>query len=312
MKKTELSASHRATLFSALLDLDQKQGGWDKVFQLLNEGQRAAQRAQIPELVEQLEQGQTVVLEGLKNTGQFLPWELRILELGLATGNIRTSYERLRDHYFLQQKITDEIKQQIKLPLLLVFIGIAVVIAWLLWAQQLSVVSALIRLAISAAFLYGLAAVSKAIIYRFRLQSETFNRVKRWPFISEVLELSQSYHYLRNLNQAIDSGLSLSQSLKIAANKIPDPFFSARYLKVYETVEGGTKLSQALGHCGILKGVEIKPLIKKGATAKDAQLHITDAVYEAYLTRLWYWGQNLPQMIYALLPVMAMLSIINY
>jgi type II secretory pathway component PulF len=312
MKKSELSSTHRAKLFSALLALDQKQGGWDKVFQLLNEGQRAAQRAQIPELAEQLEQGQTVVLDGLKKTGQFLAWELRLLELGLATGNIRTSYERLRDHYFLQQKITDEIKRQIKLPLMVVFVGIAVVLFWLLWDQQLTLTSVLIRLAVSAAFLYGLVAVSKVIIYRFRFESSPFNAIKRWPFINEVLEIAQSYHYLRNLNQAIDSGLSLSQSLKIAANKIPDPYFSSRYLEVYETVESGTKLSQALGRCGILKGVEIKPLIKKGATAKDAQLHITGAVYEAYLMRLWYWGQNLPQVIYALLPVMVMLCLFNY
>ncbi|ARN73247.1 type II secretion system F family protein [Oceanicoccus sagamiensis] len=312
MKKNTLSAGHRAQLFSALLALDQKQGGWDKVFQLLNEGQRAAQRAQIPELVEQLEQGQTVVLEGLKNTGQFLAWELRVLELGLATGNIRSSYERLRDHYFLQQKITDEIKRQIKIPLLVVFGAIAAVLFWLLWDQQLTLVSVLIRLAVSALFLTGLVAVSKTIIYRFRFDSAVFNAIKRWPFINDVLDIAQSYHYLKNLNQAIDGGLSLSQSLKIAANKIPDPYFSARYLEVYNTVEGGTKLSQALGRCGILKGVDIKPLIKPGATAKDAQLHITDAVYEAYLTRLWYWGQNLPQMIYALLPVMVLLSLINY
>ena len=219
MHSRELSAAHRAKLFSALLQLDQQQGGWDKVFQLLNEGQRAARQAQIPALVEQLEQGQTVVLEGLKKTGQFLSWELNLLEMGLATGNIRESYQRLRDHYLLQQKMAEEVAKNIKFPMLVVFVGIT---GLLWWQLPLSIDLLVLRLALTALFLYGIVFLGRRLVYRYRQDSSAFNSIKHFPGLKEVLELGQTYHYLKNLNQSIDSGLSLKRSLKLAAQKIPD------------------------------------------------------------------------------------------
>ena len=51
---------------------------------------------------------------------------------------------------------------------------------------------------------------------------------------------------MKNLNQSIDSGLSLNRSLKLAAQKIPDTYFFSRYEDVYTAVERGDKLSLAL------------------------------------------------------------------
>ncbi|WP_101757721.1 hypothetical protein [Oceanicoccus sp. KOV_DT_Chl] len=310
MTKLELSASHRATLFSALLELDHQQGGWDKVFQLLNQGQRVAEQAQLPELAEQLEQGQTVVLEGLKKTGQFLPWELKLIELGLATGNVRGSYQRLRDHYLLQQQLAFRVKQHLKLPLLILTVIVMGLLLWLLEQNYFSVSGAVLRLALTAAGFYLLGALIQHGVSRFR-HYQPLGLYRYIPPIATTLSLAQRYYFLANLSQCIESGLPLLQSLKLAAKKIPDVNYVDDFLAVHNAVANGNKLSQALLKNGMLAGVELAQLDKSTATASDAQALITESVYHAYIAQLWFWASTLPLLVYALLPVLCLLLLVS-
>lgn len=313
MQFSQHKAAYRVKLFAALIQMDEQQSGWDKVFQLLYQTRRAAENAQLTALVEQLEEGQTAVLQGLKNSGQFLPWEIKILEVGLASGSINVSYQRLRDHYLLQQKFTADLKARLKPPLCVVLLVITALLTWLVFGDKLSVPAALLKLAITCFGLWLMLLLGQGVIKGFWKASlpPWFESLIKWlPIIKDFLQLGQTYHYLRNLNQCTDSGLPLNVSLKLAAKKIPDQFFIPHFMQVHDAVESGMRLSSALSRCGILTGVSLAPIAIKDASVADAQLHITEAVYQAYIEWLWYWVGWLPQLLYALLPLLALLQFI--
>ncbi|MEE8059392.1 MAG: type II secretion system F family protein [Pseudomonadales bacterium] len=314
MRVNNLSATHRATLFSALLDLDRKQGGWDKVFQLLSQGQRVARRAHMSELAAQLEEGQTVVLEGLKNTGQFLPWELQILALGLATGTISESYQRLREHYLLQQRFNNELKRQLKWPFLFVIVVLVVLLVWAYSDQQLSLLAVGVRLLLSAVVMVGIATVVGWLVRCFRadtLPAIVSSTIKHFPGVNGLIFPGQTSHYFKNLNQCINSGLPLIESLKLSAQKIPDTFYSPSFMTVHDAVQEGRKLSVALASCGILNGIELKPLAIESPSAMDAQIHIAEAAYHHYIERLWFLTRWIPQLLYAVVPLLALVLLIT-
>lgn len=313
MKYKELSAAHRARLFTALQQLDEQQGGWDKVFQLLNQGQRAAEQAEMSELASQFAGGQVVVLESLKKTGQFLGWELELISLGLAAGNVRAIYQRLREHYQLQLRFQQELKAQMQWPVRSVLVVAAMVFvgAWLY--GYLTAFEMLWRLASAYALFYLCAFVGRAILPLYsagRLPQLLVSMVKRFPGVSILARSNQTYHYLQNLNLCIAGGMSLAQSLKQSARRIPDPRQQQLFMEVYRAVERGQKLSEAMASSGILTGVAIGPMDMTGASAADAQLHLTEAVRIAYVEQLLYWAQWLPQLLYASLPLLVVIELL--
>ena len=268
----------------------------------------------MPELVEQLEQGQTIVLDGLKSSGQFLPWELAILELGLATGNISASYTRLRDHYLLQQQLAAELKRQLKWPLFIVVSVLTLVLAWACYDQQLSVLAALIRLFFSVALVWGLVIVTGGLVRRFRagtMPGVIASIIRHLPGFSGIQKAGQTYHYLQNLKQCTDSGLPLAQALKLSARKIPDSHFTPAYMNVLEAVISGKKLSAALAASGLLDRIALPPMTVENPGAADAQAHLVEAAYHHYIEQLWFWTRWLPQLLYAFLPLMSLLLLLS-
>lgn len=313
MKYKELTAAHRARLFTALQQLDEKQGGWDKVFQLLNQGQRAAEQAQLSELADQLADGQQAVLESLKQTGQFLPWELELISLGLAAGNVQAIYRRLGQHYQLQLRFQQELKAHLKWPLLTVLVVSAMVFtgAWLY--DYLSLFDMLWRLASAYLVFFACGMMGSAILPFYnagKLPVLLVAAVKKFPGVSMLAKSGQTHHYLQNLNLCIAGGMSLPQSLKQSARRIPDQRLRQPYMEVYRCVEQGQKLSVALANSGILSGVAIGPMDTKGANAADAQVHLTEAVRVAYVEQLFYWARWLPQLLYASLPLIVVVELL--
>lgn len=315
MHKSERTATHRARLFSALLDMDKQQGGWDKVFQLLNEGQRAAENAQLPELVAQLEQGQTVVLEGLKNTNKFYPWELKILELGLASGSITESYSRLREHYLLQQQFAIDLKKQLVWPLLIVGFALVFFLSWAVYSSLISFPGLVIRVALLTVGCGLLAVLFQHSVREYRaglLPATGYALLQKLPGIRVLLKSAQTFYYFKNLQQCTDNGLPLRQALKIAARKIPNESYVAGYLKVFDAVSDGKKLSAALAGSGILSGITLPPLSPVNATAASAQAHLSEAAYHSYIEHLWFWVQYAPSFCYACLPPLAFVFLISF
>jgi type II secretory pathway component PulF len=314
MQFRELKASHRARLFSALLELSDKQGSWDQALALLNQGQQVARRAHMQEVVDQFEKGQESILRQLKSTGQFLPWELSLMELGLATGNINAIFLRLREHYLIQQKFYQEFKRQLKWPLLILISVLMGVLVWAHVDQELGLLSVAIRLLFSIGFVYVSVLVVRSFcqLYRVGILPSWFQFLfKAIPGLSDFMRSEQTYHYLKNLQQCTESGLPLQQSLKLSAKKIPDPLFVQWFMPVHNAVQSGGKLSAALASCGILNGIALGPIKKANASAADAQQHISDAAFESYIERLWVCARWLPQALYAMLPFLALINLLT-
>lgn len=312
MKTPELTPQHRAQLFSALLEQHDHQGDWDKLFQLLNEGQRAARSAQMPEVAEQMAQGKDIVLDGLRGSGKFLEWELAVLEVGLATANISESYRRLRDHYLLQQRFVAEAKQQCRWPFAIVA---AVLVAMYLWLGLGGALSPLSALALCAGAIGLIAAIQWLVVwFSGRVLAGTAQQslsvwVGRLPLMKGAYRAGQLLQFFRNLEQAVSAHLPLSQSLKLAAKKMTDGVCQRECMAVYDTVAQGGKLSAGLSSAGVLKGITLAPMSLRNAGPNEAMAHIADSVYTHYVTVLWQLARNFPMLLFVLLPIVASLQI---
>lgn len=308
MQAHERSPQLRAQLFNALLEQHHQQGDWDKVFQLLNQGRRVAESAQMRAVAEKLEEGQDLVLQGLRDSGRFLPWELSILEVGLATGNIAESYRRLRDHYLLQQRFSTEVIQQCKWPFAIVAMVLAGMYGWLALDQLLHPVLAMgVFVGSLAAIALLLSLVAGAVVRTMAGAASPFTQrcLALLPMVARVMRAAQLHHFFRNLVQSVDAQLSLSQALKIAAKKTPDRRYQQEFLGVYEAVERGGKLSSALAGSHLLQGVALAPMSTAGAGASEAMQHITESVYADYVRRLWLLARSVPQLLFVALLLIA-------
>lgn len=308
MESHEFSPHLRASLFNTLMEQHRQQGDWDKVFQLLNQGQQAARSAQLQEVAEKLEEGQELVMQGLRNSGRFLEWELAILEVGLATGNIAESYRRLRDHYLLQERFSAEVKQQCRWPLVLVLVTLAGMYGWLaldkILAPGVAAAVCLAAMLLTVALLKGASQVIvKALAGAAPVSlSRSLGSI---PLVGGVLRAGQLHHFFQNLMQSTEAQLALPQSLQMAAEKTPDPQFHSEFLAVYNQVEKGDKLSAALAQSQLLKGVELAPLTGAKAGASEAMKHITESVYSDYVQRLWLLARSIPQLAFLALLLIA-------
>lgn len=311
MNSKELALRHRAQLFNALLEQHGEQGDWDKLFQLLNEGQRAARLAQMPEIARQMGEGRTLVLQGLRDSGKFLEWELSILEVGLATGNITESYRRLRDHYLVQEKFREEIRRQCKWPFAIATAVSAAMYGWLVWDKALPPGAAI---ATWLAVVVGLVGIEAAVTrLAVRILAGTASRRARWlhylPGFGRVRRAGQLLHFFKNLGQSVAAQLPLAESLKLAAQKVPDPVCQREFMAVYDAVARGSRLSAALVAGGLLDGIALPPLSLSDAGPSEAMSHITDAVYSDYIERLWLLARNVPQWLFVFLPVIATVQV---
>lgn len=308
MDSHELKPQLRAQLFDALLQQHHNQGDWDKVFQLLNQGQQAARSAQLQEVAEKLEEGQGIVLQGLRDSGRFLDWELTILEVGLATGSIAESYRRLRDHYILQQRFASEIKRQCQWPIAMVALLLAGMYAWLVMSESMSwQVGAAVCIAAIALTILLVAAVANTVEKTLAgaAAPATSRRLGAVPLLGRVIRAGQLHHFFSNLAQSVAANLSLSQALKIAAGKTPDQQYHREFMGVYEAVQRGGRLSTALAQSGLLEGVAMTPMRSAKAGADEAMAHITESVYTDYVQRMFLLARSFPQLVFVMLLLIA-------
>ncbi len=312
MQAHELAPGHRAHLFQVLLERHRQQDQWDTVFQLLQQGQRAAREAQLPEMVKKMEEGQTVVLQGLRESGKFLEWELSLLEVGLATGNIEESYRRLMEHYRLQEHFAADARRQLWAPALITAAVLVAMYGWLVIQQQIGVVTAVLCGLGAGVAMVGVWALSLRLIRRDLSgtgSARVHSGLRKLPILGGVIRAAQIQHYFNNLSQAIRAALPLEQALRMAARKVPDSAYRQEFMAVREAVGEGQRLSAALASCGLLNGVYVAPLSARNAGPKEAIQHLAQAVRQHYLEQLQLLARWLPQLLYVLLPVVAVTQV---
>lgn len=306
MRSKELSAGHRALLFSSLSNME----NWDKIGQLLFQGEQAAKVGEMPELAEQFEQGRDSILEAMKNSKQFLPWEFELMQLGLAAGNIKEVYERIHQHYLLQQQMFSQLRKELRLPSVILISVLLSIVGMSVYNGDINWLSASVQLLVFGLIAWLVLLGSKWLFVNFsagQIPEQLSTVIKRLPGINRLLSTLQTYHFFTNLSLCIRSGINLKQSLKLSAKRIPDSYFYPAYAEISQQVADGQKLSVTLSKSGVLKGVNIGPIKPGKDNAIDAQQHIASAVYAYYVEQLTFWVRMLPQLLYALLPLLALL-----
>jgi len=236
-----------------------------------------------------------------------------VIEVGLISGNINAAFTRLREHYLLQQQFQNELKRQLKWPIVFIIGALTAVLVWGFADRDIGILGVSIRLLLSVG---GMAALGAVIFYLGRgyragiLPNWLAGCVRKVPGADSLILSGQVYHYLKNLKQCTDSNMSLLQALDTAARKVPDASYIPTFIAVHDEVKSGQKLSAALAHCGVLEGLVIEPPKSGSATAIDAQQLICDAAFEKYIEQLWSFARWLPQLLYVILPLVALTNLL--
>lgn len=306
------AAGQRALLFSRLHASLRDQGKWDEVFRLMGQGRMAAERAQMAALADQFEAGQEALLQVLRDSDQFLPWELELIQLGLACGNVADPYRRLAEHYHqLDQAVQNARRYRLLPTAIYLFTGWALPAALVLDGHATPLAGLL--LACLPLLLLGAAMWAGRGIWRAwqrdRVPRRLLAVLYRIPPLSELLRLYQIRLYLDNLSLCIESGQPLERALKLAARRLPYSPWRRRFSQIHQQVEAGGRLSVALLNSGILQGVML-PTPGPGTDAAAAQRQLTDVVRATYAERLAYWARWQPASVLLLVPLVVLVDLL--
>lgn len=310
MELRDLSTQHRAKLFSALSEQQSGDSDWDQVFALMRHGQQVAERADLGDLAEQFAAGQELVIDELKKGGQFYDWELQFMQLGMATGALSAVYDRIAAHYRLLGAFLDELRKNLLLPVLImlsVVVGLPIM-GVLQGTMGLYQAAGNVVLALIPGVLLVCAVPLTLVSYRSGWLPQPLRRaVFHLPGVGNLLARYQTFHFLSHLNLCVAAGFSVTQALKQSARRMPPTPMKSRFLSLYKAVSQGSKLSAALQQSRLIRGVTV-PSLEAGATAQDAQLALTRAVYEDCVAQAAFWTRAMPWLLLALLPYVALIN----
>lgn len=287
------------------------QAGWDKIFQLLQQGQKAAEVAQMPAVAEQMGEGQTLVLQSLRNSGQFREWELSTLEVGLAAGDINYSYQRLQAHYTVLDQFRRQLRGSVIRHVMVVVVVVIAAYCALLYEQQLTGPTVLLSILGSVAVLIaGVMLVVRQIlrIVEGRATAGVLRWACRLPLVAEVIRADQLQHCFLSIHQVVSARLPLSQALGIAVKKLPHRVGRSAFIDVQRQVSEGNRFSEALISVGLLRGIPVAPLSQRVAGPQQAMRHLAEAVQEYYLEQLARLSRAAVQLPYALLILVALVQ----
>ncbi|WP_372781448.1 type II secretion system F family protein [Litorivivens sp.] len=309
----DISSAHRERLFKTLSEQQTGDSDWDQVFALMRQGQRAAEQADLGDLADQFAAGQHLVIDELKKGGRFYEWELQFMQLGMATGALSLVYDRIAAHYRLLGAFLDEMRRNLLAPVVIMLALIVGMPATSFALGEISLYAALGNFLL--ALLPGIVLVCvvplSLMAYRSGWVPDGLKGlVFRLPGIGRLLARYQTFHFLSHLNLCIAAGFTLPQALKHAARRMPGTPMKARFLGVHHAVEGGDKLSAALQNSKILDGVAV-PGLASTATALDAQIALTKAVYEDCVAQAEFWSGALPWLLLALAPYVVLINAVS-
>lgn len=313
MELKDLSASHREVLFKTLSEQQTGDSDWDQVFALMRRGQQVAERAELDELAERFASGQELVIDELKKGGRFFDWELQFMQLGMATGGLSHVYDRIAAHYRLLDAFLSELRRQLWLPLLVMVLVMAGIPLLGLGLGEFTLYEALANVLLALVPGIILICVVPLALTAYRSGWVPL-RVRAWVFrlpgIGPVLSRYQTFHFLSHLNLCIAAGFTLPRALQQSSRRMPATPMQKRFAAVHRAVQAGDKLSVALQHSKILEGVTVPPM-EPGATAQDAQIALTRAVYEDCVAQAAFWARALPWLLLALLPYVALVNAVS-
>lgn len=276
---TQLLPGHRALLFAEFSRALEQGAHFPGVFEQISEQVPACYQQGLKELNQAvLAEPERPLLQHLKESGLFLPWELRFLTLGLATMRIPQMAARICDYYAAVEPSSRRLAllSAWGMGITLLFVGLSGLFFWP-WAM--------------AAVLLALLAKPLARIWLFQWsQPDTF----LWSLLEKgkpgrsCLVLRSLHQYLLNLGLCVQSGQTMERSTQLCADAEPVARLRDRYKVVASDVAGGAALSKAVAGSGMLMMARLErlPVVKADASQGLWSPGIIDAVRSSFVEQL--------------------------
>jgi type II secretory pathway component PulF len=271
----------------------------------MGDGERVAERADMDEMAQQFAEGQDALLSTLQGGQRFLPWELEMIRVGLATGQVQTVFQKLTAHYDHQYQCWLGIKKRLVSAAIIVTITLLLLAVAAVGLERISVVFAAMSVAVVVAIL---GVLSAGFFYLWRAWqlarlSQWIDRcVMRLPVLGEILRLRQTWLFLSHLELALAAGLGFPQSLRLAERRLLSSPFKEGFARLARLVADGKSFSRALLEQGYLQNVSLAAL-PKGADSLGALSLLSTGVVTRYRLLLDVFAECLPLALGICLPL---------
>lgn len=295
MNPAMAASAERHQLFQQLAEDPALAEQMGQVFLLLAQGQEKARRAELEDIAEEFASGHTAFLEALRNSERFRPWELELMEVGLATRRLTGIYRLLAEHYQQRMELEARVRHGARLPATLVLaLGVGLPLAAAL-SQRLPWPSALGLMLLPALLLIASAAVWRALAPRIRIWSRRLPRDEQRCLLFGGVAL------------AVEAGVGLPQALKLVARRLPEGSVRQQATALASAVARGERLSEALPASGLLTGLVLE-LPRPGAGPDAAPGLLARAAREARNRHAAWLARWLPWLLSAWLPLLLVLN----
>lgn len=296
MSYSELLPSNRAVLFAHLGQSLHNGQRFPGIFDEVAQISPVCYQASLKALADSIRAvPDKPLLEHIRESDLFLPWEVRFIQFGLATLKITEVFARLCDYYVLLGRASAKLYWIVAASwiLLLVTIGLfafghngilddigarwiagIIVVVWGLYIGG-KIAPWIVKNWIEPDSWFWLVAC----------------RIK--PFRSLVVARSL-YQYLLNLGLCVQSGMDLPRSLGVCAKSEPVDWLRSRYQTVVDLVKGGKNLSRAFLETGVLSETRITANAQTMKSSKLWEPGITEVVRASFNDQLRYASRVLP------------------
>jgi type II secretory pathway component PulF len=308
----KLSSAYRADLFSSLQSDDVNLNTLARLYQVMGDGERVAERAELEAMAQQFAEGQDALLSTLQGSQRFLPWELEMMRVGLATGQLQKVFSWLTSHYIHQQHCWEILKRCLMKAVMILSITLFVMAGYAVYLQILSPLMAMASVVFTL-LLMSLSAWAGYLGWQSwqaatsSLQWDKF--LLRLPILGEMLRLRQTYLFLSHLELALISGLGFPQSLRLAERRLLASPFKDGFARLARFVLDGKSFSRALLDQGYLRNVNLGSL-PPGSDSLAALALLSCGVLARYRLMLEVAVEWLPLLLAVYLPVYAVFLLI--
>ena len=301
----KMSSAYRAELFASLQSGDANLDALGRLYQVMGDGERVAERAEMDDMAQQFADGQHALLSTLQGARRFLPWELEMIRVGLATGQIQSVFQKLTAHYEHLHQCWLDIQKRLVSAMAIVFVTLVLLAIAAVGLERISshiaLVSVVIVLLVICCF-----SLAGFLLYRGWQAGKTSPLLDRIlvhiPLLGEILRLQQTWLFLSHLELALASGLGFPQGLRLAERRLLASPFKAGFARLARAVSDGKSFSRALIEQGYLQNVQLG-ILPQGADSLTALSLLANGVAIRYRDTIQVFVACLPLAMGLVLPV---------
>lgn len=255
----------------------------------------------------------------LAQGGVFPPMLIHMVQAGEVGGSLDTVIERTAEYYDSQNKLINRVNSSMMYPKILLFMIVFIVLALFAFVlpkffvvfEQLDlelpmmtkVVISISDFIIQKWYVLVIIAITCILIFQIAMTNDRFAyqmdyRKTRFPIVKIAVEKLAIANFTSTMGVLYSSGVSLLQSLEIAASVVNNRFYQDRFHQIIIEVEGGKPLSQALEEADIFDPM-VTSLISIGEEAGNLE-EVFETTSDFYMNEA---EEAIARMITALEPI---------